>query len=92
MPFEKYLEVLDPPMINIGIRFFQAPKFGIQLKMRHHIFMYFFLQVYAELPIGADHDIGTYAFIRGHVAIGIGDRDIGGIVFYFLIGQADRCI
>ena len=87
LSFEKGHQIRHPPMIDVRVSMAHAPVFGILVEMGFHIQMHLLLQIDTELPIGTDHHIGTHALVRGHIAIRIGNLELGRVVLDLLMGQ-----
>src|SRR6266513_5841768 len=64
-------------MVRVG------PKIGF------HVFVNFFLQVYAEGAVGADYFVGADTGVGGNIAARIGDADVGGDVADIVGGAFD---
>ncbi len=77
---EEGLEVRDAAVVDVRIRPFQAPEFGVEAEMGLHVLVDLLLQVDAEGSVGADDDIGADAEIGGDVPAGVGDFEIAAVV------------
>ena len=51
--------------------------------------MNFFLQVHSHAAIGADDFVRAYPRVRRHIAAGIGDTDVRGLVTNNVVGALD---
>ena len=74
-------------MIDVRVCMAHTPVFGILVEMGFHIQMHLLLQIDTELPIGTDHHIGTHALVCRHIAIRIGNLEVGRVVLDLLMGQ-----
>lgn len=81
-PLEIPLKVGNPAMVDVGIRPAQSPTRLIRIapEMFFHVLMYLPLQVDALMTQGADHDVCADSPDERHVAQGIGEFDVCGIV------------
>lgn len=77
---EEGLEVRDAAVVDVRIRPFQAPEFGVEAEMGLHVLVDLLLQVDAEGSVGADDDIGADAQFNGNVSTRIADLHIGRVI------------
>lgn len=78
LPFKENHKVGDPPVINIGVWTvaLRPPFMRICREGTLHVFMDFFLQVYANCAIAANDLVRAYARICRHVAARIWNAHI----------------
>src|SRR5579864_7530457 len=69
-------------MVNIGIRALSSPSpfAWISVEIGQHIFMNFFLQIYADGTVGTDNLIRTNAGFGRHVSSGIRNAYVSWVV------------
>lgn len=75
-------------MINIGIGL-ALPFMWIRIKMAHHIFMHFLLQVYTYRAIASNNFIGAYSSVRRHIAVWVRNADIIGDISHLMMSPFD---
>ena len=68
---KKRLQVRNSPMIDVLVRGFQSPFLRIYREICRHVFVNFFLQIYARISKRANDNIGTRSGISRHVTSGI---------------------
>lgn len=73
-------QIEDPPVVDVRIRPAQPPLVRVGEKMRGHVLVHQHLQIDPEPAIGAHDHIGANAAVGRHVAVGIGNLHVGGIV------------
>ena len=74
-------------MVDIRVRTLQTPFVRIEAEICFHIKMHIFLQVDAEFTVGTNDHVRAHAFVGRHVAIGIANLKISGIVLHLLMRQ-----
>lgn len=78
---EESLEVGNPSVVDVFIRTGQAPFFGVFGEMGLHVFVDQLLEVHlAGVAQGTDEDIGADAAGGGHIAAGVGQGGVCGVV------------
>ena len=67
-------------VVDVAVGMGQAPFFRVGGKILAHVFVYQLLQIDFLPPQRTDDDIGTHAFMHGHIPHRIADIAVGGIV------------
>jgi len=81
---EEHLQVRNATVIDVAVWPRQLPAMRIRREVAQHVLVHQYLQVYAEMAIGADDHIGANAAIVGDVAHGIRDPMIGAVVGFVM--------
>lgn len=80
-PFEKGNQVRDAAVVDVFVRAGEAPVLRVFRKIRLHVLMNEFLEILSEgIPQCTDDDIGADAALHRHIAAGVIEGSVGGIV------------
>ena len=79
-------------MVNVGIRAGQLPTLliGVGAEVLDHILVNFLLKIHSDCPINTNNFVGADTSIRGNIAAGIRNSDVGGIVANCVMSALDR--
>jgi len=90
LALEEGLEIWHAAVVDVFVRRAEAPVLRVGGKGALHVLVDEFLQIEAERPVAADDLIGTDAGVGGHIAAGVVELHVGGIVANALAGAVER--
>ena len=89
MPAEEGHQVRHPPVVDVRVRSGKAPIGRVRAEVALHVLVDPLLQVDPQLPVGPHHHIGADPFAGRHIAVGVVEREVRGVVLDVLQGERE---